>query len=162
MVSHYSAPFSIFDDLPASNVSSTVCLGEEWYRFPSHYFLPENYRVRWTKSSFDGALPQYFSPYPLGISQPPDERLGFNHLNKPPPDETFARLDQCDYLVANGNVEKDRLLQGHPSVSLIARKCAPLLDKSATTHPIARILGIPSHRRVWTDFCLYKVHDAGV
>jgi len=36
-------------------------VGEEWYRFPSHFFLPNNWRLQFVKSSFGGQLPQYFS-----------------------------------------------------------------------------------------------------
>ena len=37
-----------------------VCVGKEWYRFPSHYFLPEGARLGLIKSHFDGLLPGEF------------------------------------------------------------------------------------------------------
>ncbi|KAF9584545.1 mannosyltransferase [Lunasporangiospora selenospora] len=37
-----------------------VCVGKEWYRFPSHYFLPEGSRIGLLKSNFDGLLPGEF------------------------------------------------------------------------------------------------------
>ncbi|KAI1301142.1 mannosyltransferase [Mortierella claussenii] len=37
-----------------------VCVGKEWYRFPSHYFLPEGAKLGLLKSHFDGLLPGEF------------------------------------------------------------------------------------------------------
>jgi len=63
-VKAYSAPLEIYgplqnQDHPGTNIS--VCLGKEWYRFPSSYFLPKNMRARFVKSAFDGLLPGQFS-----------------------------------------------------------------------------------------------------
>ena len=45
----------------ASNIVS-VCVGGEWYRFPSSFFLPgPTYRLQFVKSSFDGMLPLAFN-----------------------------------------------------------------------------------------------------
>ncbi|KAH6592783.1 hypothetical protein BASA50_007834 [Batrachochytrium salamandrivorans] len=37
-----------------------VCVGKEWYRFPSHYFLQAGMRLRFLQSGFKGLLPKYF------------------------------------------------------------------------------------------------------
>lgn len=42
-----------------------VCVGKEWYRYPSSFFLPElegksRVRLQFVKSGFDGQLPQHF------------------------------------------------------------------------------------------------------
>ncbi len=48
--------------LPASpSPTHTVCVGKEWYRFPSHFFLEPNTRLGFLKSAFGGQLPQYFA-----------------------------------------------------------------------------------------------------
>ncbi|TPX64524.1 hypothetical protein SpCBS45565_g05804 [Spizellomyces sp. 'palustris'] len=75
---HYHAPMNVYPhvktlpSLPLAlnvNASSGVghiarernlCVGKEWYRFPSHYFLPEGVRLRYLKSDFAGLLPKYF------------------------------------------------------------------------------------------------------
>ena len=47
-----------------ATVSSTVsvCVGDEWYRYPSSFFLPgPAYRLQFVKSSFDGMLPLAFN-----------------------------------------------------------------------------------------------------
>lgn len=38
-----------------------VCVGDEWYRYPSSFFLPgPAYRLQFVKSGFDGMLPLPF------------------------------------------------------------------------------------------------------
>lgn len=49
------------DRKPARSGPVRVCVGKEWYRFPSHYFLPEGARLGLIKSHFDGLLPGEFS-----------------------------------------------------------------------------------------------------
>jgi alpha-1,2-mannosyltransferase len=57
----YTAPLKIY--LPLQELAKpgdTVCLGKEWYRFPSSYFLPEDVRAKFIKSAFTGLLPGEF------------------------------------------------------------------------------------------------------
>jgi len=42
-----------------------LCVGKEWYRFPSHFFLPNsNITLQFLKSDFTGQLPKYFEEGP--------------------------------------------------------------------------------------------------
>jgi alpha-1,2-mannosyltransferase len=50
------------------NSPSTICLGKEWYRFPSSFFIPENSYPVFVKSAFNGLLPGKF---------PESEKLGW-------------------------------------------------------------------------------------
>ena len=39
-----------------------VCVGKEWYRFPSRFYLPsEKWRLRFLRSEFKGQLPKEYS-----------------------------------------------------------------------------------------------------
>ena len=63
-VSAYSAPLEVYAPLQSleyANMRGNVCLGKEWYRFPSSYFLPANMRAKFVQSAFDGLLPGEFS-----------------------------------------------------------------------------------------------------
>ena len=63
-VTAYRAPLEIYKPLQSpeyTDVKGNVCLGKEWYRFPSSYFLPKNMRAKFVKSAFDGLLPGEFS-----------------------------------------------------------------------------------------------------
>ncbi|CAG8714776.1 6466_t:CDS:2, partial [Funneliformis mosseae] len=73
---HYGAPMTIYKhfyyvEIPSQiaarqlqvdllNNPINLCIGKEWYRFPSHYFLPEGVRLRFLKSDFNRQLPKYF------------------------------------------------------------------------------------------------------
>lgn len=60
----YSAPLEVYRPLQSleyADMQGNVCLGKEWYRFPSSYFLPKNMRPKFIKSAFDGLLPGEFS-----------------------------------------------------------------------------------------------------
>ena len=72
-----------------------VCVGKEWYRFPSNFFLPsERFQLRFLKSAFGGQLPQPFSKV-NGTSRMP---TGFNNQNKEETDR-YVSVDECDYLL---------------------------------------------------------------
>ena len=60
----FSAPLSLYNRLSRVELSGTagevnVCVGKEWYRFGSSFFLPSaSVQLRFIKSGFDGLLPQ--------------------------------------------------------------------------------------------------------
>lgn len=65
---YYKAPFQVLQDLNSierssesnPSISKTICFGQEWYRFPSHFFLPSSFRAEFIKSDFEGILPAHF------------------------------------------------------------------------------------------------------
>ena len=86
LILHYNAPFHAYTTL-AQRVTATsanpftathpaattnpfaaadVCVGKEWYRFPSHFFLPSAsnhsvvHQLQFLPSSFSGLLPRHF------------------------------------------------------------------------------------------------------
>jgi alpha-1,2-mannosyltransferase len=66
----YSAPLAAFAPLQRPGVAragDNVCLGKEWYRFPSTYFLPDQVRAKFIKSEFSGLLPGEFSEAKVGF-----------------------------------------------------------------------------------------------
>lgn len=101
---NYSAPMNLMMDLnefkksPQFNMNQqyNVCLGKDWYRFPSSFFLPsDNFRVRFLKSEFDGMLPAYFSE---GENSTKIVHPYFNDMNK---EDTFMYFDykKCHFLL---------------------------------------------------------------
>ncbi|OBT39810.1 hypothetical protein VE00_10096 [Pseudogymnoascus sp. WSF 3629] len=60
----FSAPLHIYEPLQSPGVAvegGSLCLGKDWYRFPSSYFLPEGMRARFVRSEFRGLLPGQFA-----------------------------------------------------------------------------------------------------
>ena len=71
-----------------------VCVGKEWYRYPSAFFLPtDKAEVKFILSNFTGELPQPFGEHPW------DEPLQpFNDLNRLEPSR-YIDVDECHYIV---------------------------------------------------------------
>ena len=73
-----------------------VCVGNEWYRFPSSFFLPAGTRVEFVRDGFDGQLPAHYSaPLPAGT------RAMHAHFNDRNQEEAarYVRVGACDALV---------------------------------------------------------------
>jgi alpha-1,2-mannosyltransferase len=85
----YTAPLKVYSPLQKHAQSGdTVCLGKEWYRFPSSYFLPDGVKAKFIKSAFNGLLPGEFSEANTGFGLFPGawlEPLGMNDENKEDP-----------------------------------------------------------------------------
>lgn len=113
-VHNFSAPFSVYRALavdlarPGASPSLTgdatranVCLGKEWYRFPSRFFLPDAdargraVHVQFLKSDFSGLLPKPFAPLPEGTRVVPSE---MNDMNREEPSR-YVPEAVCDYVV---------------------------------------------------------------
>ncbi|KNC53119.1 alpha-1,2-mannosyltransferase ALG9 [Thecamonas trahens ATCC 50062] len=75
MVVGYGAPLEVYTHLantefdPAFraalpvNASVAVCVGKEWYRFPSHFFFPDaRFALHFIDGGFGGLLPQAYAP----------------------------------------------------------------------------------------------------
>ena len=60
MVTAYNAPLKVFEPLEQLEANGYLCLGKEWYRFPSSYFLPGDMRAKFIQSEFRGLLPGEF------------------------------------------------------------------------------------------------------
>lgn len=75
------------DMTPIKDLNITLCVGKEWYRFPSHWLILDGIRVVFIKSNFDGLLPRHFEPSPVATGLWPREATrnipaGLNDLNK--------------------------------------------------------------------------------
>ncbi|CAD7923858.1 unnamed protein product [Amoebophrya sp. A120] len=46
--------------LSYANPGSTFCVGDQWHKFPSHFFLEPNARLHFLQTPFDGILPGHF------------------------------------------------------------------------------------------------------
>ena len=72
-ITAYHAPMDVYAPLQKPeyvNLRASVCLGKEWYRFPSSYFLPPKMRAHFLKSEFDGLLPGQFRENPANSLMP--------------------------------------------------------------------------------------------
>ncbi|KAL2006703.1 hypothetical protein VTN00DRAFT_9371 [Thermoascus crustaceus] len=171
MVTAYNAPLRIYErlqDQEIANQGDFVCLGKEWYRFPSSFFLPKNMRAKFVKSEFQGLLPGEFpdaksvqallngtSEIPRGMNDRNEEDTG-----------KYTDISQCSFLVDSyfpgsmpSDLEPDYI---HDEENWEKLSCRSFLDASRTSL-LGRVVWIPDlpflpdrYRRKWGEYCLLK------
>ncbi|XVF18666.1 hypothetical protein REPUB_Repub11eG0042500 [Reevesia pubescens] len=100
LINGYAAPLEVYKILEhhddAGN-GSVLCVGSEWHRFPSSFFVP-NYvgEVRWIDDGFRGLLPFPFNATLGGTSAAPPY---FNNKNKASDEQYLQDLQACTFLV---------------------------------------------------------------
>eukprot|EP01031_Cornospumella_fuschlensis_P027210 gene27209-32875_t len=96
---HYHGYMHLFTEAyfsfaePKQPHTQSLCMGVEWYRFPSHFFLPSHLQLTYIRDRFHGILPQPYAAHTY--STPP---LGVNTLNQEEPDR-YVMVGSCDYVV---------------------------------------------------------------
>jgi alpha-1,2-mannosyltransferase len=165
----YSAPLSVYAPLQRLGVAyagDNVCLGKEWYRFPSSYFLPKGVRAKFIKSEFSGLLPGEFSEANVGFGFFPGAWLtpsGMNDENLEDPGK-LTDIAHCKFIVDSQSRESNALEPDYISDTDKWEKlsCASFLDAS-DTHIIGRLLWVPDwpfvphkYRRKWKQYCLLR------
>lgn len=89
-VENYGAPLRLYRDFFSAfrQSSGVLCLGDEWHRFPSTFFLPSDVRTEFIRDGFLGQLPAHFD------SVAPH----FNPFNRAEEDR-FVDAERCDFLI---------------------------------------------------------------
>ncbi|KEQ99860.1 glycosyltransferase family 22 protein [Aureobasidium subglaciale EXF-2481] len=169
MMTAYNAPLSVYKPLRLPGVSrpgDNVCLGKEWYRFPSSYHLPDGVSAKFVKSEFSGLLPGDFSQAGKGFGLYPGAWLtpsGMNNENREDPSK-YTQISHCSFMVDSSfpgtepsPLEPDYINQTETWEKL---SCEPFLDASRTG-TIGRIGWVPGwkfipakYRRQWGEYCL--------
>ncbi|KAI7239206.1 glycosyltransferase family 22 protein [Hortaea werneckii] len=174
-ITAYNAPLNVYK--PLHNDSATVggaklddfvCLGKEWYRFPSHYFLPEGVRAKFIKSEFSGLLPGEFSEAGSGFGLFPGAWLippGMNDENIEDVGK-YTEVKHCAFVV-DSQLPSTKTTPLEPSYAgdegtWERAGCQPFLDGFSTT-VLGRTLWVPDlplvpepMKRVWGEYCLLK------
>jgi alpha-1,2-mannosyltransferase len=126
-----------------------VCVGSEWYLFPTHFFLPVNARLQYVEDGFHGVLPAHFETVNGTSAQP---RQPFNNENREEPSR-YIDVSNCDYVVRSND----------PSVRSVFDRLQlePLLSRSvflttAPGHEWSRAYNIPS---VSSALVLFKSYE---
>ncbi|XP_054899742.1 alpha-1,2-mannosyltransferase ALG9 isoform X2 [Poeciliopsis prolifica] len=142
---------SVPDGRPVS-----VCVGKEWYRFPSSFLLPHNWQLHFIQSAFKGQLPQ---PYASGLQATQIIPANMNDQNLEEPSR-YVDIKQCHYLV---DLETDEETPLEPRYStskeewsVIAYK--PFLQASRSS-PLFRAFYIPfisDHHTTYRRYMILK------
>lgn len=91
---------------------ATVCMGNDWYTFPSHFFLPSTAKLHFVEDGFTGLLPAHFE-VENGTSIMP--RAPFNDQNREEKSR-YLSVFSCDYLVMHVHKRDDVNTSGSKSV----------------------------------------------
>lgn len=100
----YHAPLDLYASISTQPVLSQVraldevnlCVGKEWYRVPSSFFLPDKrWKLQFVRSDFRGQLPKPYSSLKNATSLIPEY---MNDMNKEEPSRYFE-LSRCHFLV---------------------------------------------------------------
>ncbi|PON33003.1 GPI mannosyltransferase [Parasponia andersonii] len=100
LINGYSAPLEIYKLLQHHEdvgTGSVLCVGSEWHRFPSSFFVPDYIgEVRWIDDGFRGLLPFPFNSTLGGTAAAPPY---FNNKNKASDEQYLQNLEACTLLV---------------------------------------------------------------
>ncbi|KAJ2391102.1 mannosyltransferase [Coemansia sp. RSA 2559] len=152
----------------AHNDEKIVCMGKDWYRFPSSYWLPDNHRLAFISTlHFDGHLPGDFEPVHRSGSlraSTSARRDDFNAMNRWEPlhalrSDEIDRL--CDYVVdieypaRSEDREEEAIVADGSKWNVVG--CERILDAD-NTWLLGRVLYVPWQlgRQRWGSMCVYK------
>ncbi|CAN6613794.1 alpha-1,2-mannosyltransferase Alg9p [Trichomonascus vanleenenianus] len=162
----YSAPIELYKQIP-DNAAGNICVGREWYRYPSSYFIDNNLRLKFVKSGFSGLLPGEFIETNStswidrkGIYVPPE---GMNDKNLEDPGK-YTPVSDCDFMVDLDSAVDEEAGEIRYTASPEWKKirCLPFLN-NAESSGIGRILYHPSSfhaltktNLVYDNYCLLE------
>ncbi|XP_018081400.1 alpha-1,2-mannosyltransferase ALG9-like isoform X1 [Xenopus laevis] len=72
-----------------------VCVGKEWYRFPSNFLLPDNWQLQFIESEFRGQLPKPFAKGTRATRIIPKDMNDQNREER----SRYVDIAKCHYLV---------------------------------------------------------------
>lgn len=103
----------------------TICMGNEWHYFGSHFFMPSMMRLGFVEEDFHGLLPQYYAS--VNGTRRTDTQLvsAFNDLNQEDK-KKYTHLLACDFV-----------LSSEPATTLVKRM-QTVSDSSSTPRNLKR------------------------
>ncbi|GMH39181.1 hypothetical protein BSKO_07079 [Bryopsis sp. KO-2023] len=159
LLANYSAPMHVYSHLPANRPESTkdthgfvnVCVGDEWHRFPSSFFLPSPaYRLQFLKQGFSGLLP---APFESTSASPP--LLNDKNIEAP---SLYHNLDDCHFLI-DFEVQGRALLKAQDdNIEWVAIVEKPFLENSLSPK-LFRALYIPFVSQEKNHFGRYVLYE---
>lgn len=134
LCSNYGAPIAVYSALPeARHGSEVLCVGDEWHRFPSSFFLPEGYEVAWVRESGGGMLPMPWDDSDVAPAH-------FNDRNEESPAQ-YVPLRKCTLLV-DAKPRGDSGLAGKAGGRWVTLAEADFVDQPASSF-LPRVLWVP-------------------
>ncbi|KAL3503128.1 hypothetical protein ACH5RR_037577 [Cinchona calisaya] len=156
LIHGYSAPLEIykhFEHHDDAGTGSVLCVGSEWHRFPSSFFIPDYVaEVQWIDDGFRGLLPFPFNSTLGGTSAAPPY---FNNKNKASDGQYLQDLEKCTFLVEL-QLQRPVLSRGSDLTTWEVVAALPYLDREISP-PLHRSFFIPHLWQQQNVFGLYKL-----
>ncbi|CAJ2659647.1 dol-P-Man:Man(6)GlcNAc(2)-PP-Dol alpha-1,2-mannosyltransferase [Trifolium pratense] len=156
LIHGYSAPIETYkllehhDDVANGSV---LCVGSEWHRYPSSFFVPDFVgQVRWIDDGFGGLLPFQFNSTLGGTAAAPPY---FNNKNKASEEQYLHDIDACTFLVEL-QLKRPYLTRGSDLSTWEAIAALPYLDRELSP-ALYRSFFIPYLWQEKNVFGLYKL-----
>ncbi|KAE8706523.1 Dol-P-Man:Man(6)GlcNAc(2)-PP-Dol alpha-1,2-mannosyltransferase [Hibiscus syriacus] len=100
LINGYAAPLEVYKILEHhddAGTGSVLCVGSEWHRYPSSFFVPSYIgEVRWIDDGFRGLLPFPFNDTLGGTAAAPPY---FNNKNKASDEQYLQDIQACTFLI---------------------------------------------------------------
>ncbi|XP_050419689.1 alpha-1,2-mannosyltransferase ALG9 [Adelges cooleyi] len=134
LIKAYHAPLDIYKELsneslilPKSDVIN-VCVGKEWHRYPSSFFLPDyRWKMHFIRSEFRGLLPGRFHNDSMS-----KVKENYNDQNKEEPDK-YSDIRLCHFMIDLDNDQSSDLEPNYSKESeWIIVKSLPFLNHQKT------------------------------
>lgn len=179
LIDNYTAPISVYYELSKLDTPTdvgviNVCTGREWYHFPNSFLLPDEHRLRFVQSGFDGLLPGDFLETGSLLKAVRSVPTGMNNMNLF--DEgKLIDINECHYFV-----EIDQPSDGQDVFTFKSKGWEKIFCKKFIDAESSRILGrvfyIPEtwvrfsehyvgkylnklYSAKYNDYCLFKKID---
>ncbi|KAK2985500.1 hypothetical protein RJ640_004351 [Escallonia rubra] len=156
LIHGYSAPLEIYKHLEHhgdAGLGSVVCVGSEWHRFPSSFFVPDYVgQVRWLDDGFRGLLPLPFNSSLGGTSAAPSY---FNNKNKASDKQYLHDPERCNFLIEL-QLQRPYPSRGSDLSTWEVVAALPYLDRELSP-PLYRSFFIPNYWQQKNVFGLYKL-----
>ncbi|XP_029828384.2 alpha-1,2-mannosyltransferase ALG9 [Ixodes scapularis] len=153
---NFRAPMEIYMELAplaGDGRATTLCLGKEWYRFPSSFFLPENWQLAFLESEFRGQLPKPFAQGPHATRLVPRDMNDQNREER----SRYVQASQCDYLVDTDGpdvTEREPNYSASPDWEVVSS--IKFLD-SKRSSLYGRVFYIPFVTERWCSYVNYNL-----
>ena len=142
----------------------SVCTGNEWFYFPSHFHLSNHISLNFLDDGFKGQLPQYYNPINGTFALPTH---AFNDRNMEE-QSRYVSLDSCDYVVLlrqskfnkdNKKIVEDLLDQPSNKAKFKLLKSKSIIDKLGSTNSLARAYYIPTLSHADNVYINYELYE---
>ncbi|CAF0756871.1 unnamed protein product [Didymodactylos carnosus] len=123
-----------------------VCIGKDWYRFPSHFFLPERYQLQFIRSEFRGQLPKHYSRLSNAT------KIIHNDLNDENKEEIshYVDITNCQYIIDHDSPEETKLEPNYAYYPNMKQISATKMILSSKSHAIFRAFYVPFLTEMYT------------